>query len=82
MALARALAFSRVYGMGRPWRLAGFARLQGEAKDRFSGFSRSPQQVESQFAAGDNLNYLFFNINSPCAGETTRYGHTIWYTGK
>ncbi|WP_260339578.1 hypothetical protein [Levilactobacillus parabrevis] len=61
---------------------AGFARLQGEAKDRFPGFSRSPQQAESQSAAGDGLNHPFLNINRFCAGETTRYGDGIWYTGK
>lgn len=30
---------------GRTWRLVSFARLQVEAKDRFLGFRRSPQQA-------------------------------------
>lgn len=79
MALARVLATSRAYSMGRPWRLAGFARPQGEAKDRFSGCSRSPQQVEPLTAADEGN---FTVINRFCAGETTRYGDGIWYTGK
>jgi len=31
------------------------ARFQGEVKDRFSGFDRSPQQAESLAAAGDSF---------------------------
>jgi len=32
-----------------------FLRIQSEVKDRFSGFHRSPQQVESLAAEGDRL---------------------------
>jgi len=33
----------------------GTSRLKVEAKDRFTGFCRSPQQAESLAAAGDNV---------------------------